>query len=257
MAVNQPPVTPSVSLPGRKRRLGEILMDAGLLSETQLRSALAEQRKWGGKLGLTLVQMGYVDESSMVHALSRQLSIPTVDLEQHTVSAVALQALRVDIAERYTVFPIAADPATKTLTVATSDPTNVEAFQELAFHCGQRLQVVVSSASSIERAIRRHYHGEVTSTTATPLSFGMDEPTFELAPPAESAPLSMAVRAASAALAQPVRETELTQRVEELTQQVAGLERMVAQQARSLRAMLELLETRGLVTRDDYLAKVR
>jgi len=42
-----------------------------------------------------------------------------------------------------------------------------------------------------------------------------------------------------------------------LTQQVADLERMVAQQARSLRAMLELLETRGLVTRDDYLAKVR
>ncbi|NVJ06956.1 general secretion pathway protein GspE [Myxococcus sp. AM001] len=233
-------------------------MDAGLLSETQLRSALAEQRKWGGKLGLTLVQMGFVDESSMVHALSRQLAIPTVDLEQHTPSAVALQALRADIAERYTVYPIAADPAAKTLTVATADPTNVEAFQELAFHCGQRLQVVVASASSIERAIRRHYHGEVTSTTATPLSFGMDEPTFELAPPVESAPLSLAVRAvSSAALGQPGREAELTQRVEELTQQVAGLERMVAQQARSLRAMLELLETRGLVTRDDYLAKVR
>ncbi|NPC84628.1 general secretion pathway protein GspE, partial [Pyxidicoccus fallax] len=53
------------------------------------------------------------------------------------------------------------------------------------------------------------------------------------------------------------RESELVRRVEELTQQVSRLEGMVAQQARSLRAMLELLETRGLVTRDDYLAKVR
>ena len=231
-------------------------MDAGLLSETELRSALAEQRKWGGKLGLTLVQMGFVDESSMVHALSRQLSIPTVDLENHTPSAVALQALRADIAERYTVFPTAADPATKALTVATADPTNVEAFQELAFHSGQRLQVVVASASSIERAIRRHYHGEVTSATATPLAFGMDEPTFELAPPAEAAAAPVRV-ASPSPMAHAARENELSQRVDELTQQVAGLERMVAQQARSLRAMLELLETRGLVTRDDYLAKVR
>jgi type IV pilus assembly protein PilB len=229
-------------------------MDAGLLTETQLRSALAEQRKWGGRLGLTLVQMGFVDESSMVHALSRQLAIPTVDLETFHPSTAALQALRVDIAERYTVFPTAADPANKLLTVATADPTNVESLQELAFHTGQRIQVVVAAASSIERAIRRNYHGEVTSPTATPLTFGMDEPTFELAPPSESE--TAPVMARLSAHPSP-RESELLQRVEDLSQQVSTLERMVAQQARSLRAMLELLETRGLVTRDDYLAKVR
>ncbi|MCP3103936.1 general secretion pathway protein GspE [Myxococcus sp. K15C18031901] len=232
-------------------------MDAGLLSETQLRSALAEQRKWGGRLGLTLVQMGFVDESSMVHALSRQLAIPTVDLENLAPSAIAMQALRVDIAERYTVFPTAAEPASKLLTVATSDPTNVESLQELAFHTGQRIQVVVASASSIERSIRRHYHGEITSATASPLVFGIEESTFELAPPAEPLEMIPANRGGGAPASGPQRENELTQRVAVLTQQVADLERMVAQQARSLRAMLELLETRGLVTRDDYLAKVR
>ncbi|MBZ4397374.1 general secretion pathway protein GspE [Myxococcus sp. MISCRS1] len=230
-------------------------MDAGLLTETQLRSALAEQRKWGGRLGLTLVQMRFVDESSMVHALSRQLAIPTVDLDALTPSAPAMQALRVDIAERYTVFPTAYEPSSKLLTVATSDPTNVESLQELAFHTGQRLQVVVAAASSIERAIRRHYHGEITSTTASPLAFGIDEQTFELAPPSESAVELMPAPRASGPSS--VREGELTQQVEALTQKVTDLERMVAQQARSLRAMLELLETRGLVTRDDYLAKVR
>ncbi|WP_456264013.1 GspE/PulE/PilB domain-containing protein, partial [Corallococcus exiguus] len=181
--MNPPPSVPPGPGPNRKRRLGEILMDAGLLTETQLRSALAEQRKWGGRLGLTLVQMGVVDESSMVHALSRQLAIPTVNLDTHVPVPNALQALRVDIAERYTVFPIAYESGSKTLTVATSDPTNVESLQELAFHSGQKLQVVVATASSIERAIRHHYHGEITSTAATPLSFGMDEATFELAPP--------------------------------------------------------------------------
>jgi type IV pilus assembly protein PilB len=231
-------------------------MDAGLLTETQLRSALAEQRKWGGRLGLTLVQMGFVDESAMVDALSRQLAIPMADLEAHPPSPVALQALRADIAERYTVFPTEADPLNKVLTVATADPTNVESFQELAFHTGQRIQVVVATASSIERAIRLNYHGDATSPTATLLSSGMPPPVFELAPPSDPEPLIRTGRAPAPATPA-LRESELLQRVEDLSQQVSRLEGMVAQQARSLRAMLELLETRGLVTRDDYLAKVR
>ena len=252
--MNAPPSVPPGPGPNRKRRLGEILSDAGLLTETQLRAALAEQRKWGGRLGLTLVQMGYVDENSMVHALSRQLAIPTVDLDRHLPSPPALQALRVDIAERYTVFPIAVDPATKTLTVATSDPTNVESLQELSFHAAQRLQVVVASASSIERAIRHHYHGEVTSSAATPLSFGMEEVTFELAPPqqVEAVP-TPPPRAQGPA----PRDMELTSKVEALTQQVADLERMVAQQARVMRGMMEALEARGALTREEVQAKAR
>ncbi|MFP2895540.1 hypothetical protein [Corallococcus sp. 4LFB] len=251
--MNPPPSVPPGPGPNRKRRLGEILMDAGLLTETQLRSALAEQRKWGGRLGLTLVQMGVVDESSMVHALSRQLAIPTVDLDKHLPVPSALQALRVDIAERYTVFPVAYEPGTKTLTVATSDPTNVESLQELAFHSGQKLQVVVATASSIERAIRHHYHGEVTSTAATPLSFGMDEATFELAPPQpESAPPPRTPTPPPV-----VRDAELASKVEALTQQVADLERMVAQQARVMRAMMDALEARGALTREEVQAKAR
>ncbi|RKG69366.1 general secretion pathway protein GspE [Corallococcus sp. CA054B] len=229
-------------------------MDAGLLTETQLRTALAEQRKWGGRLGLTLVQMGVVDESSMVHALSRQLAIPTVNLDTHVPVPNALQALRVDIAERYTVFPIAYEPASKMLTVATSDPTNVESLQELAFHSGQKLQVVVATASSIERAIRHHYHGEVTSTAATPLSFGMDEATFELAPPQQAEPAEPPRTPTPPPV---VRDVELASKVEALTQQVADLERMVAQQARVMRAMMDALEARGALTREEVQAKAR
>ncbi|MHA7631070.1 GspE/PulE/PilB domain-containing protein [Corallococcus sp. M7] len=252
--MNPPPSVPPGPGPNRKRRLGEILMDAGLLTETQLRTALAEQRKWGGRLGLTLVQMGVVDESSMVHALSRQLAIPTVNLDTHVPVPNALQALRVDIAERYTVFPIAYEVPTKTLTVATSDPTNVESLQELAFHSGQKLQVVVATASSIERAIRHHYHGEITSTAATPLSFGMEEATFELAPPQQAeAPTPPRTPTPPPV----VRDVELASKVEALTQQVADLERMVAQQARVMRAMMDALEARGALTREEVQAKAR
>ena len=158
-------------------------MDAGLLTETQLRTALAEQRKWGGKLGHTLVQMGFVDEGSMVLALSRQLHIPAVELDTVTPPEHVLKLFRVELAERYSVFPVAADVAHKTLTLASADPTNVEALQELAFHTGHKLQVVVSSPSAIERAIRKHYHGGASNIAASPEQFGISEPVFEFTPP--------------------------------------------------------------------------
>jgi type IV pilus assembly protein PilB len=219
-------------------------MDAGLLTETQLRSALAEQRKWGGKLGHTLVQMGFVDESSMVHALSRQLHIPAVELDALTPPEHVLKLFRVDLAERYTVFPIAADTTHKTITLASADPTNVEALQELAFHTGQRIQVVVSSASAIERATRKHYYGGATTTTASPDQFGISEPTYEFSQPPTPRPSSP-------------READLQQRVEALSQQVADLQQMVANQARSLSALIEVLDSRGVLPRADYFAALR
>lgn len=219
-------------------------MDAGLLTETQLRSALAEQRKWGGKLGHTLVQMGFVDESSMVHALSRQLHIPAMELDTLTPPEHLLQLFRIDLAERYSVFPVAADVAHKTLTLASSDPTNVEALQELAFHTNQKIQVVVSSASAIERAIRKYYYGGASNSTANPEQFGFREPTYELTPPPAPRPSSH-------------REAELQERVEVLTQQVADLQQMVANQARSLSTLIEVLETRGALSREEYFARLR
>ncbi|WP_224363220.1 GspE/PulE/PilB domain-containing protein [Hyalangium versicolor] len=219
-------------------------MDAGLLTETQLRSALAEQRKWGGKLGHTLVQMGFVDESSMVHALSRQLHIPAVELDSLTPPEHVLKLFRVDLAERYTVFPIAADTTHKTLTLASADPSNVDALQELTFHTDQKIQVVVSSASAIERAIRKHYYGGISNHTAGMENFGIREPVYDLAPPPPQ-------RMTSA------READLQQRIEALTQQVADLQQMVANQARSLSALIEVLDTRGAVSREEYFAVLR
>jgi type IV pilus assembly protein PilB len=220
-------------------------MDAGLLTETQLRSALAEQRKWGGKLGHTLVQMGFVDENSMVHALSRQLHVPVVELDTLVPPEYLLQLFPVDLAERYTVFPVSADLAQKTLTLASPDPSNVDALQELAFHTGHKVQVTVTSASSIERAIRKHYYGGASNTTASPEDFGLSEPTYEFTPPAPRIS------------ADSPRQAELQQRVEALTQQVADLERMVAAQARSLSALIEVLESRGSMTREEYFSKLR
>ncbi len=237
--------------PQRKRRLGELLQEAGLVSELQLTAALAEQRKWGGKLGRTLVEMGFVTEDAMAEALSRQLGLPRIELDGHQLQADALEFLRVDIAERYGVFPLGGDRKAKTLTLATSDPTNVEQLQELSFHTGMRIALAVASPSSIDRAIRRHYYGEstVSQPVTTPQKLGVTEPEYDLGAQlaqASGSPVSAGLGAAGMAA-----------QLEGAQRRIAELERLVAGQGRALRAMLELLLESGLIDREHYLARVR
>lgn len=235
----------SQPLPVRKRRLGEILMDAGLVTELQLNAALSEQRKWGGKLGRTLVEMGFVDENSMTVALSRQLQLPSIDLDQAKIPEETVQFLRVDIAERYGVFPIAGDRKLKTVTIATSDPTNMEQVQELSFYTGFRVQLAVAGATSIDRAIRRYYYGEsvVSSQVTTPRELGVSEAEFD--------PADLGRSAAQTA------SPELPRQVAELTLRVADLERVISGQVKALRAVVELMLEKGVVTREEYLSRVR
>jgi type IV pilus assembly protein PilB len=235
--VDSPPTQP-----GRKRRLGEILIAAGLLDELQLKAALSEQRKWGGKLGRTLVEMGFVDETSMVFALSKQLHLPLVDLDKTQLAQEVVQHLRVDMAERYGVFPVGADPIHRTLQLATSDPTNGDAMKELAFHTGMRIQPQVATGSSIDRAIRHYYYGDAVAGVpgAAPRATQLSETTFEpeqLGPPASA--------------------TSGSADVARMAEQIASLEKLVAGQVRAMRGMLEILVEKGVVSREEYLAKIR
>lgn len=264
------PVVSATPPPGKKRRLGEILLDAGLISTLQLNAALSEQKKWGGKLGRVLVEMGFVDEESMTAALSRQLSIPRVDLDKAKLPDGILQHLRVDVAERYGVFPLAFDAKAKALSVATSDPTNVEALQELSFHTGYKILPVVSGSSMIDRAIRRQYYGEktVASDATTPQALGLEEQTISADDLIQrsGAHSQAAVAAATAApqvdpfsatVQTSTAQVEMARQLRELNDRLGALEKHAANQVRALRGLFELLVEKGYITRDEYLAKVR
>ncbi len=245
--------------PPRRRRLGEILLDAGLITQVQLQAALAEQRKWGGKLGRTLVEMGFVDEESMVLALSRQLNFRAVDLDRTAISPHVLQMLRLDIAERLGVVPLGGDPLRKVLHIATADPTNMEMLQELAFSTGMKLQLSVAGTSAIERAIRRFYYGERTtsSPTATPDAFGVEEPIYELAEePSQPRPPAQA-SSPPPEPSQADRIAELEKRLAAATERMMLLEKHSANQVRALRGVLELLIEKGVISREEYMTRLR
>ncbi|HZN91912.1 MAG TPA: hypothetical protein VFB81_04385 [Myxococcales bacterium] len=262
---------------GKKRRLGELLKDAGLITELQLKAALAEQRKWGGKLGRTLVEMSFVEEASMAAALSRQLNLPLVDLDALQTPADVTSWLRVDVAERYGVFPLGGDPRQKTLQVATSDPTNFEALQELAFHTGMRIQVSICGPTAIDRAIRKHYYGEsvIASDVGSTSLLGLEEQSFdaqeiitrsgEKVTAGGSGGQPLMASAAMGAGSDPyavtsprsVVQAEQERQIQELGARLEALEKHAAQQVKALRSLFELLIEKGHISREEYVAKVR
>ncbi len=264
--------------PGRRRRLGDLLIEAGLISETQLKAALNEQRKWGGRLGRTVVELGFVTETAIGLVLAKQLELPSVDLDTMPLDQAAPTWLRLDLCERYGVFPLAINPAARAISIATSDPTNVEHLQALEFATNLKVMPTVATASAIERAIRKHYFGEhveaavpspppVTTTTPVPTkpraltdtSFELDallgdEPRKTTEMPALQLPAASVkpVTQAGPSLA----EAQLKRDIAVLREKVDSLEEINASQVRALRVLLELLIESGLVTRDEYLEKL-
>ncbi|MBS2027009.1 MAG: hypothetical protein JST54_03810 [Deltaproteobacteria bacterium] len=170
-----------------RRKLGELLVAAGVLDDTRLNAALAEQKKWGGKLGRILIDLGFVKEELMVKALSHQLQLPAVDLTKDLPSAEAISRVPVQLAEKYGVFPMAYDDVKKALSVATADPTNEANLRDMRMELNIRtVSPVVAGASDIDRAIRKYYYGESVQSvpTATPQHFGLSEQLIDLGVPA-------------------------------------------------------------------------
>jgi type IV pilus assembly protein PilB len=152
-----------------KKRLGELLVEAGVIDETQLRSVLAHQRKWGGRLGQCLVALRFASEAQVVGALASKLDCATVDvsaLEPDPGLEAALKLVPAELARRHCLLPIAADATT--LTVAMADPTNFVVADELSFRVGRRIRIAIAGEEEIGRAVRRLYHGEEDLTRDWP-----------------------------------------------------------------------------------------
>ncbi|MBI1948100.1 MAG: hypothetical protein HYS27_20585 [Deltaproteobacteria bacterium] len=141
-----------------RMRLGDMLIRAGLIDEMQLNSALAHQRQWGGKLGDILVQQDVLDEMMLWRGLSRQLDVPLVSLTDVRIAPELLSALPAEMCERLEMIPIARDD--RSITIATSDPNNIGALDEVAFRTGLKVKTVLAPAREVEWALRSGYHGE-------------------------------------------------------------------------------------------------
>lgn len=258
-------------------RIGDLLVKAGVITDAQLKAALAEQGQWGGKLGDILVRMEFLTEEVLVRALSKQSGIPRADLTGEG-DALARALVPPDVAEEFGVVPLALQDEGRTLVVAMSDPLNLMVTDHLrSLTGGTRIVAQIAGTGAIRNAISRWYRGQellgagedepslritnnAGSTVVTPGKRGQQGPNGPAAtaqavgaepqpgqparpPPPKAPPLARPPpsKAPSASAVEVLRAVEDTQR------------RSVA----AMRAMVELLIEKGVFSRDEYLARVK
>ena len=145
----------------QRKRLGQLLTELGVIDEHQLQSALGHQKQWGGKLGAILVQKGFCVEDDLVSALAKHLGMQRVRLAQAKVDARAVKCVSKQIAEKLHVLPyeVSGSGRSEVVTVAMSDPTDLSAVDQLAFHTGKRIKPMLAGDAEIVAAIHAHYGG--------------------------------------------------------------------------------------------------
>lgn len=181
--------------PPQKIRLGDLLIQQGLLTEEQLKIALDEQKRTGRKLGRVFVESGYVTEAGISQALARQLRIPFIELKSFTPRADLIKLLPEAPARRFRALVLGEMPDGR-LQIGMSDPTDLQAYDEITRLVRREIELAVVTESELLAMVDRVYHrGEQITGLAKELTAELGDVPIEFGdllgmnPGAEDAPV--------------------------------------------------------------------
>jgi len=233
-----------------KKRLGEMLIEARLIDEMQLNAALGQQRQWGGKLGSKLIEMGFIDERSIVSVLEKQLGVKCEFLEDREIPQKAMNIVKVDIAKKYCIMPFDLDK--NILSIAMADPTDVRTLDELSFILGIRIKPVLALESDIKNAIARHYEGVAYTGKIHRAPIGKMSETMQIvrgpsaAQPATQPPeVTQIIQTESSPTSAPEEISEKSTEKKEITSKTV------------IEALVAILIEKGVITREELLKKLK
>lgn len=132
-----------------------MLVENSVISQEQLQEALIEQRKSKRKLGDLLISQGYITEQQLIEVLEFQLGIPHVSLFKYQIDPAITQIIPESMAKRYQVLPFMKEGGK--LMVAMADPLDYFAIEDLRMSTGFRIEPAISTRDELQRAIARHY----------------------------------------------------------------------------------------------------
>jgi general secretion pathway protein E len=135
--------------------IGALLLKQGMVSSAEVKEATEEQQRTGERLDRVLVRLGHVDSTAMLEAISEQFSMPIVDLTAITPEPELLKVLPSRLVFRQQCVPI--DQSDGVLRVATSDPFELTAFDELRLLTGLSIELVLANEEDLRDFIRQHY----------------------------------------------------------------------------------------------------
>ncbi|MFR9711693.1 GspE/PulE family protein [Paenibacillus sp. MB22_1] len=138
-----------------KKRLGELLLESGIITEQQLQAALEEQQRTRKKLGDVLLAQGVLTEHQLIEVLEFQLGIPHVTLSRFQIDTKLSQVIPEQMARRYQVLPIRVDG--RKLMVAMADPLDLFIIDDLRMSTGFTIEPAIISRGELQRGIARLY----------------------------------------------------------------------------------------------------
>jgi len=178
------------------KKLGDVLLDGGLITPDQLQRAVSEQKQGGGMLAPTLVKLGFMAESELLDFLSKQYGVPAVDPGKLDVDQEVIDLIPSNIVQKYKIVPISLDG--QTLTIAMVDPSNLFAVDDIRFLTRKNIRVTVATETAIKQAMDRFYDAgtgvdealsEFTDEAVDLIESGEDLDIGELESAAEQAPV--------------------------------------------------------------------
>jgi type IV pilus assembly protein PilB len=258
-----------------RKRLGQILIEAGLLDESRLNVALREQQRWGGPLGRKLIELKLVKEPELVRVLSQQLSIPVApELSRTAISKPVLRLLSEDFCQEHSLIAFRQDG--RFLDVALCDPTNLSIVDEIRIRVRLNVRPFIIGPQEVERAIAKHYKGvdpsHIAHTPSRILGAVLDNPELESS---EHGLRTIDLAAVATEAARPARPKsksphtvtrdrvakgkEAEEKVDgvaflQLQMRVTELEQLLARDEAVIRKLLALLVQQRVVTREQILA---
>jgi len=131
----------------KKIRLGDLLVEKGLITDDQLQHALGEQKKLGRKLGGTLIELGMIDENSLLNLLASQLNIPLIDINNYNYSNEVAKLLPETIARRYRALVL--EDRDRDYLVAMADPTDIYALDEIQSKLNKPVSLAIVRESAL------------------------------------------------------------------------------------------------------------
>jgi type IV pilus assembly protein PilB len=141
-----------------KVQLGQMLVESQLLTPEQLKMAVDFQKSVGGKLGAIIVKLGFIEDQTLTNFIARQQGIPVVNLDEIVVPEVLIKKIPKRLIEKHHLVPIRFHDGV--MTIATSDPFDYEAMEELQLAIDQRVETVLASRTQILRTIHEVLYKE-------------------------------------------------------------------------------------------------
>lgn len=137
-------------------KLDELLVEKKVITAEQLKMAQEFQRSVGGKLTAVLVKLGFITDENLTRFIGEQQGIEVIDLDSMWLPDTLVKKIPRDLIEKHHVFPIAFKG--DILTLATSEPMDFEATEEIQLVTNYRIEVVLATRSAIQRAINRVFY---------------------------------------------------------------------------------------------------